>query len=423
MLDIKYIIKNKDEITAALKKRNIQASTITEIITLDEKRRASIQNLEMIKAEKNNFNKSIGKLSSEEKSNKIQEMTGLTKQEQKLEETLDINNEALLTLLKGLPNIPDKSVPMGRDDKENVVEKTVGEPTKFNFSPQDYITLAKNHDLIDTERAAKVSGTRFGYLKNEGALLWSALVQYSLDILLQEKFIPFYSPALIKEEVMINSGYDSYTNDHEAYFIEKDKLYLVGTGEHALLPYHSQETLKEDSLPLYYTTYSTCFRREAGSYGKDTKGILRVHQFDKQEMMIITKPENSWKEFDHLIEIQEKIIQGLKLPYQLVTVCTGDLPRPSAKVVDLECWIPSEQKYRETHSASNCTDYQARSNKIKFKNKTGQTEFVHILNATAITPRTLIAILENYQQPDGSIKIPKVLHPYMHKIKEIKIKK
>ena len=140
-------------------------------------------------------------------------------------------------------------------------------------------------------------------------------------------------------------------------------------------------------------------------------------------MMIITKPENSWKEFDHLIEIQEKIIQGLKLPYQLVTVCTGDLPRPSAKVVDLECWIPSEQKYRETHSASNCTDYQARSNKIKFKNKTGQTEFVHILNATAITPRTLIAILENYQQPDGSIKIPKILHPYMHKIKEIKIKK
>lgn len=222
---------------------------------------------------------------------------------------------------------------------------------------------------------------------------------------------------------MENSGYDSYTHGHEAYYIDKDGLFLVGTGEHALLPYHSKEVLEEKELPLKYTTYSTCFRREAGSYGKDTKGILRVHQFDKQEMVVITTPEKSWEAFQQLVSIQESLIAGLKLPYHLLGVCTGDLPKPSAKVIDLECWIPSENTYRETHSASNCTDYQARLNKIRYADSRGKTATVHILNATGITPRTLIAILENYQKADGSIAIPKVLHPYMNGIKVIKKKK
>lgn len=423
MLDIKYIRDNKEEAIKKLSKRNINSHTIDEIILLDEKWRKHTKKLEEIKAKKNQFNKTIVKLKNEEKTEKIQEMTDLTKQEQKVEDELVPIVETYDKLIGNLPNYPHDDVPLGKDEKDNQVIKEIGKKPKFSFQPKSYIELYKIHDLIDTDRAAKVSGTRFGYLKNEGALLWNALVQYTLGIIIKEKFVPFYSPVLVKKEAMENSGYDSYLDGQEAYYIEKDNLFLVGTGEHALLPYHSDEILDAADLPMYYTTYSSCFRREAGSYGKDTKGILRVHQFDKQELVIISTPENSWNEFDHLIAIQEKIIRGLKLPYHLLNVCTGDLPKPSAKVVDLECWIPSENKYRETHSASNCTDYQARRNNIRFRDKDNKNRIVHVLNATGITARTLISILENYQQKDGSIKIPRVLTKYMNGISEIKVKK
>ena len=320
---------------------------------------------------------------------------------------------AFNAFLGKLPNLPQPEVPLGKDESENKVIKTVGQPTKFDFPAKDYLELSRIHDLLDTERAAKVSGSRFGYIKREAALLWSALVQYAWSVILKEGFTPFYSPVLVKKEVMENSGYDAYVEGQEAYFLEKDQLYLIGTGEHALLPYHANEILQEKELPLCYSTYSTCFRREAGSYGKDTKGIFRVHQFDKLEMVVITAPEKSKAEFERLVKIQEKIVQGLGLPYQLLEVCTGDLPKPSAKVVDLECWLPSENRYRETHSASNCTDYQARRNNIRFKDGQGKTNFVHILNATGVTPRLLIMILENYQTKQGFIEVPKVLRKYL----------
>lgn len=422
MLDIKYIRENKKEVTEQLAKRGIGNNTIDKLLALDETRRETIGKIEKLKATKNEFNKSIKKLDAEKRNKKIEEMTTLTKQEKELQDKLETNTSTFQNMLSELPNLPANDVKVGKDETANEVIKTVGTEPTFNFKTKNYMELAQQHDLIDTERAAKVSGSRFGYLKGDGALLWSALVQYTMQILIKEKFIPFYSPSLIKKEVMENSGYDSYTDGQEAYFIEKDKLFLVGTGEHALLPYHSNEILQAKELPLYYTTYSSCYRRESGSYGKDTKGIIRVHQFDKQEMVVITTPEQSWKEFDRLVAIQETIIKGLELPYHLLAVCTGDLPKPSAKVIDLECWIPSEGVYRETHSASNCTDYQSRRNAIRYKDKNGKTKFVHVLNATGITPRTLISILENYQQEDGSIKLPKVLYQYMNGATVIKKK-
>lgn len=419
MLDIKYLREHEEEVIKKLSKRQVPKKFITDLLDLDNKKRLLIKQVEEIKAKKNKFNQEISKLNKDEKRKKITVMSELSKKETDINKQLTATKDKYIKLLNILPNLPSDDVKAGQNEEDNTVIKKIGQIPKFNFKPKDYMALAKAHDLIDTTRAAKISGSRFGYLKKEGALMWSALVQYSLDIILKEKFIPFYSPVLVKEKIMEDSGYDSYIDGQEAYYIEKDKLFLVGTGEHALLPYHSNEILLEKNLPLYYTTYSTCFRREAGSYGKDTKGILRVHQFDKQEMLIITTPENSWKEFDHLLNIQEKIIQGLELPYQFLSVCTGDLPKPSAKVVDLECWLPSENKYRETHSASNCTDYQARRNNIRYRQANGKNYMVHILNATAITARVLIAILENEQQQDGSIKIPQVLQPYCH-IKEIK---
>ncbi|MBU0964370.1 serine--tRNA ligase [Patescibacteria group bacterium] len=419
MLDIKLIRKETAAVKKKLQKRKVKAHVIDEIIALDEQYRNNIQAQEEIKEEKNNFNKSINKLSNDEKTEKIQAMSNLAKKEDELSEEKSTIYETLNKLLMELPNIPDDDVITGQDENDNKVIKSIGEKTKFNFKNKNYLDLSIQHDIIDIERAAKISGSRFSFLKKQGALLWSALVQYTQNIILKEKFVPFYSPSLVRKKVMENSGYDSYIDGQEAYFIEKDKLYLIGTGEHALLPYHSDEILKHDDLPLCYTTYSSCYRREAGSYGKDTKGILRVHQFEKQEMLILTDPEQSGQNFEKLISIQEKIVQGLELPYQLLQVCTGDLPKPSAKVIDLECWIPSENKYRETHSASNCTDYQARRNNIRFKDKSGSNQYVHILNATGITPRILIAIIENYQQADGSIKIPKILDKYCS-FKEIK---
>ncbi len=413
MIDIKYIKNNLQNSERLLQNRGITSSTINSALDLDEQRRSIIQELDKLKAEKNRFNKEIGSLSQDERSKKIKELSLVDKKEEKLKDKYEEISDKYTKVIKDIPNIPAADVVVGKDDSENKVIKTVGKTDSLKFKPKSYIELAEQHDLIDTKRAVKISGSRFGYLKGDGALLWNALIQYTLEVILKESFIPFYSPVLVKKEVMENSGYDSYLDGQEAYYIEKDDLYLVGTGEHSLLPYRSNELINEKELPLRYTTYSTCFRREAGSYGKDTKGILRVHQFDKQEMVILCKPDDSWKLFDTLVELQEKIVSGLNLPYQLLSVCTGDLPKPSAKVIDLECWIPSENKYRETHSASNCTDYQARSNNIRFKSKNGKSEFVHVLNATGITPRTLIAIIENYQTEQGTIETPEALKRYM----------
>lgn len=316
-------------------------------------------------------------------------------------------------------------VPVGKDESENVVLRQVGKKPEFDFEPRDYMEIASVLDLIDIQRAAKVSGSRFGYLKNEAALLEFALVSYAFEILRNENFSPVIPPVMIKRRSMDAMGYiDTEEDRQERYFFPDDDLYLVGTSEQSIGPMHMDEILDENRLPLRYAGFSTCFRREAGSYGKDTKGILRVHQFDKIEMFSFTRPEDSATEHKLMLEIEEKLMQGLGLPYQVVVLCSSDFARPSAATFDIETWIPSEGCFRETHSTSNCTDYQSRRLNIRFKDKkTGKTEFVHTLNGTAFAMgRIIIAILENFQQKDGSVLVPQVLQKYtgFEKIQKVK---
>ncbi len=419
MIDIAYLRANLKEAMEKLQLRNVDKTVVADIISIDKEYRKVLQSLEELQSKKNTFNKTIKNLTPKEKSTKLKEIAKWSAKEKMEDKKLEQLANKRKLLLYGLPNIPADHVPVGKSDRDNVVIKTVGKKTSFAFQPLDYMTLAQRLDIIDTVRAAKVSGTRFGYLKGDGALLWFALLHYAIEQLTNEGFTLFIPPVLVKRQTMENTGYDSYTAGGEAYYLPDDDLFLVGTGEHALVPYHSGEILPAESIPLSYAAYSTCFRREAGSYGKDTKGILRVHQFDKLEMVVLSAPDSSWDQFERLVSIQERLVKSLGLPYHLLSVCTGDLPKPSAKVIDLECWLPSEQTYRETHSASNCTDYQARRNNIKFRNKENATVFPYILNATAMTPRTLISILENYQQKDGTIAVPEVLRPYMGSKKSI----
>ena len=319
--------------------------------------------------------------------------------------------------------MPDDDVPEGKDESEKVVLREEGGRPKFKFQPKDYLEIAQNLDLIDVERAGKVSGTRFGYLKREAALLEFALVRLAFEALAKEGFIPVVPPVLIKTESMRGMGYiDTEADKEERYSLEKDNLYLVGTSEQSIGPMHKDEILEEKELPKRYAAFSTCFRREAGSYGKDTKGILRVHQFDKVEMFSFCKPEDSKKEHQFLLSMEEKLMRLLKLPYRVVRLCAGDLSRPSAATFDIEAWMPGQDEYRETHSTSDTTDFQARRLNIRYKNpKTGKNEFVHTLNGTAFAVgRMIIAILENCQQADGSVKIPEVLQKHMGGLKVIK---
>ena len=315
-------------------------------------------------------------------------------------------------LMKKIPNPPSEDVPVGKDESENVVVREVGEKTKFDFTPKDHLELGEKLDLIDVKRAAKVSGARFAYLKNEAVLLEFALVNFALDFLMEKDFVPVVPPVMMRTEMMEGMGYIERGRD-EMYFIEKENLLLIGTSEQIIGAMHTKETLKGEELPKRYAGFSSCFRKEAGSYGKDTKGIFRVHQFDKVEMFIFCRPEESIKEHQLLLSIEEKLMQQLKLPYRVVQMCTGDLGDPAASKYDIEVWLPGQNRYRETHSASNCTDFQARRLNIRYKEGAGKLNFVHTLNGTALAVgRTIIAILENYQQEDGSIKIPKVLQKY-----------
>jgi seryl-tRNA synthetase len=320
------------------------------------------------------------------------------------------------------------------DESANVVLRKWGNPPaggpSFNFDPKDHVDLGEALDIIDTQRAAKVSGARFGYLKGEAVLLEFALVDLIMKLAVKEGFTPVIPPVLIKGEIMQGMGYVDTPEDlAERYYFEKEQMFLVGTSEQSVGPMHAKEVFEEKDLPRRYVSFSTCFREEAGSYGKDTKGILRVHQFDKVELFSFCHPEKSKEEHAFLVEFEEKLWQALEIPYQVVQLATGDMSRPSASTIDIEAWMPGHPSsslgqekgtYREVSSASNVTDYQARRLNIKYKNKEGKSEYVHMLNATGFPMgRTIIAILENYQQKDGSVKIPKVLQSYVGK-KEIK---
>ncbi|TKJ18841.1 MAG: serine--tRNA ligase [Promethearchaeota archaeon Loki_b32] len=412
MLDIKFIRQNPDKVKKACKDKQVKVD-IDKLLKVDKKRIELLQALEDMKAKKNKASKDIVRTKDKKEKEKIiLEMRKLDRNNDKLDENLKELEKEFNELMLQVPNPAFDDIPVGKDESENVVVKEVGKKTKFDFKFKDYLEIAEKLDLIDVKRAAKTSGTRFGFLKNEAVFLELAMVNFLLDELKKEKFTPVIPPVLIRPEMMKGMGYVERGGD-EIYHIEKDKLYLIGTSEQIIGPMHANETFNDKELPKRYVAFSPCFRREAGSYGKDTKGIFRVHQFDKVEMFMFCRPEESVKEHQYLLSLEEKFMQALKLPYRVVQMCTGDLGDPAASKYDIEVWIPSQKRYRETHSTSNCTDFQARRLNIRYKDKSNKLNFVHTLNGTAVAiGRTIIAIIENYQQKDGSIEVPKVLQKY-----------
>lgn len=428
MINIKDLRENTEFYKKGFAKKQAKVE-VEKILELDEQYRGLLQNVEQMRSERNEVSKQIPQLANEEKQVKIAEMKALGEELKTKEEEMDEVALQLKHLLNQAPNLPHESVPKGETDEENIVIRTVGDKPNFPFEPKDHVQLGKLLDIIDLETGAQTSGARFYYLKNEAVLLEFALFNWLFAKYVAKGFTPITVPMLVKEEMMYATGFFP-ADKNEIYHVnpktdadpEGDDLYLVGTSEVPLAGLHMKKPIPEDQLPKRYIGYSSCFRREAGSYGKDTKGILRVHQFEKMEMFSFCHPEKSWEEHDLLLSLEEEILQELGLPYQVVNICGGDLGAPAAKKYDCEVWIPTQEKYRELTSTSNCTDFQARRGGIRYKGEKGN-EYLHTLNGTAMaSTRTLIAILENNQQVDGSVKVPEVLHSYLPGITEIKVK-
>jgi seryl-tRNA synthetase len=409
LTDLLKQIRNEPEVfKKGIKAKGREEKIIDEILNYDKEYRALLAEIEFLRAELNN-------LSREKKFDQdhLEKARGTKERIKELEKQLEPIENKLENLLYQIPNLPLADVPVGKDETENVVLREVGKKPDFKFEPKDYLTLVEDK-WIDVKRAAKVSGTRFGYLKNEAVLLEYALVRWVMETLKEKGFTPVVPPAMISYKAMKAMGYiDSEKDLAERYYFPQDDLFLIGTAEQAIGPMHMDEILDEKQLPLRYIAFSPCFRREAGSYGKDTKGIWRVHYFEKLEMFIFCTPEQSEKEHQLILSIEEELMQTLKIPYRVVQLCTGDLSNPSAKSFDIEAWLPSQNRYAETHSCSNCTDYQSRRLNIRYRSKEG-LKFVHTLNGTAFAiGRILVAIIENYQQEDGTIKIPEILRKYL----------
>jgi len=421
MIDIKFIRKNPKQVKEAYSKKGVKLD-IDSILKLDEKRREILITVEDLRAKKNEGSKEITKAQTETQKKKIiSKMQRIDKEEDKIQKKFKKADKEFADLMIRVPNLPLENVPVGKDEKENVTIKEVGKKPKFKFQPKSYLEIAEKLDLIDIKRAAKISGTRFSFLKKEIALLQIALINFTFDKLIKEGFIPIIPPVMIRPEMMEGTGHISGEDAQEKYFIEKDKLYLVGSAEQSIVTMYADEVFEKEDLPKRYLGYSSCFRREAGSYGKDTKGIFRVHQFDKIEMVSFCSIDKSDQEHKFLLSLQEDLMQFLKIPYRVVHICAGDLGFPAANAYDIEAWLPSEKRYRETHTTFNDTDFQTRRLNIRYRSSgDDKLEFAHTLNGTAFAiGRILIAIIENYQTADGTIKIPDALKGYL-KFEEIK---
>ena len=407
MLDINFIRQNPEKVKEGCRNKNVDIY-IDRFFEFDKQKREMFQEIEQLRHQRNLISEKKG-LNEKE----IERAKELKVSIKNLSEGAEKINKEFDNLISQIPNLTLDDVPKGKDEEDNVVVRKIGDIPKFDFKPKDHLELGENLDIIDVKRAAKVAGPRFGYLKREAVLLEFSLINFAFEFLLKKGFIPVIPPVMIKPEMMWGMGYFIKAPE-EGFFIEKDKLYLIGTAEQSLGPMHSNEILDEKELPKRYFGFSTCFRREAGAYGKDTKGIFRVHQFDKIEMFSLCKPEDSIKEHQSFLKIEEELMTALKLPYRVVRICTGDMAFPTASQYDIEAWFPGQNKYRETHSTSNCTDFQARRLNIRYKDsREKKLEFVHTVNGTAFSQRALIAILENYQRKDGKINVPKVLQKYL----------
>jgi seryl-tRNA synthetase len=425
MLSIKYIRENADKVKKAAMDKHINVD-IDHLLSVDKERVKNITEIETIKSEQNRLSKSKPDAETIERLKQSKERISA------LEKDLKEIEEEYMALMARVPTVPSDDVPFGKDDSENVEVYKWGEPTKFDFTPKSHIELAEDLDLIDFGRGAKVAGYRGYYVKNEAVMLQMGLMMYSLEKLIKKGFTPIIPPTLIREFALFGSGYFAGKNYDpsidEIYKIENDEektadgtvkkegKFLVGTAEPSLLAYYSDEIIDEKRLPMKLCGFSQCYRSEIGSYGKNTKGIYRVHEFMKIEQVGITHSDNAESEQLHqeLISIAKELHEDLKIPYRQLLICTGDLTIGKYKQYDIEAWIPSMGGYGETGSASNFLDWQSRRLNVRYKDENGETKFVHMLNSTAIpSPRMLIAILENYQQADGSIVIPEVLQKYV----------
>jgi len=420
MLDIRLIRERPEVVESNIMRRNDPAKLmlLKEAMQKDRAWRQALQRVEALKREKNVVSAEIAKARDPKKIARMRE-TG--KEIERLDMEVSLLEEETKNLLMRLPNLLHESVPQGADESGNQEIRSHGKKPDFKFKPKDHIDLAVPKGWIDIDHAAKISGARFFFLKGQVALLDMALMHYAWDFMAKQGFMPVWPPFMMRRkpyEGVVDLG----DFGDVLYKIDGEDLYMIATSEHPLTAQHMDEILDASKLPLLYSGFSTNFRKEAGTHGKDTKGIFRVHQFNKVEQIVLCRPEDSWKWHEKLIENAEKFFQSLGLHYRVVNICTGDIGTVAAKKYDLDVWLPGQGKFREAVSCSNCTDYQARRLGIRYREKEGVAPagFVHTLNSTLVTDRGVVAILENFQKEDGSVEIPKILQPYMGGLKVIK---
>lgn len=410
MIDITVLRTDPDLLRESLRRRGLDPD-VDVLIALDERIRSVRAEAEQARAEQKTAGKEISRLSGEEKQAAIADVARIAERFRELSTEAEELQSRFDAIWITIPNLVDPTAADGASDQDNVEIKQVGATPAFDFEHRDHATIGSLLDVIDTERGAKVSGSRFGYLKGKAVLLELALVRFGFDRLVDAGFTPMAPPVLVREQALFGTGF--FPGDREqVYEIPADELFLVGTSEVPLAAYHADEIFDAGQLPIRYAGFSTCFRREAGTYGKDTAGIFRVHQFDKVEMFSFVPPDESPAEHDRILGIEESIVQALDIPYRVVNVAAGDLGSSAAKKYDIEAWFPSQNTYREVTSCSNTTDFQARRLKIRMRTEQGNRT-VHTLNGTAVAVgRTILAILENHQKSDGSVEIPDALRPY-----------
>ncbi len=416
MLDIKFIRENSDLIKEAARKKHVDFD-VAELLDIDDKRKEALQSLEKLRTEQNQISDKIPQVANpEERDTLIAQSKAMKEDLQKGEDSLREIMKKWQGLMLSVPNIPDISVPEGDSDEQNLEVDVHGEIPKFDFTPKSHIELMELHDMADFERGTKVAGFRGYFLKNDAVLLNMAIWNLLVEMLTARGFSPMFVPSHVKRETMLGTGY--LPQGEEDLYHTQDNTYLAGTGEVAGMGYYMNEVLSHEKLPIKMLAFSPCFRREAGAHGKDTKGLMRVHEFLKWEQIVLCEAshQTSVELHEEVRQNAEDLMQALEVPYHVVLNCGGDLGLGQVKKYDIEAWVPSEGKYRETHSASYFHDFQTRRLNIRYKDAEGKMRFAHSLNNTAIaTPRALISVIENHQQADGSIKIPKALQKWMGK--------
>lgn len=416
MLDARFVRENPEKVVKALEKRNYDSSVFDDFLKNEKSRKDIRETVDNHRMKLNDISEKIGVMrkKGEDVSQLLQEAKSFSDTIKNQETYLNEYEVKVRDSLLIIPNIPHESVPVGKDETENVEVRRWGEPRQFDFEPLNHWDIGEMLEIIDFERASKIAGARFSLMKGLGAKLERALMNFMLDLNVSKGYKEVFPPILVNRESMTGTG-QLPKFSHELFIISDPELYLIPTAEVSVTNIHRNEILSEKELPIYYTAYSPCFRREAGSYGKDVRGLIRQHQFNKVELVKFVRPEDSYNELESLTRDAEDILQKLELPYRVIALCTGDLGFAASKTYDLEVWLPAQQRYREISSCSNFEDFQARRATIRFKREGKKgTEFVHTLNGSSLAiGRTVIAILENYQQKDGSVVVPEGLKPYM----------